>query len=119
MFISMRLERGAVLSDVNPANIGEKGIKMHQRKDDAVIAEVNHKIDKIHERLNNLESISDTLHRIEEWISTVVKVTRMLEIIGDFITRWGVRFGKLAAATAAVWLCIKGCASDLRGFFLR
>lgn len=92
---------------------------MQQRKDDAVIAEVNMKIDKIHERLDNLESISETLHRIEEWISTVVKVTRILEVIGDFITRWGVRFGKLAAATAAVWLCIKGCAADVKALWPR
>ena len=90
-----------------------------RRKDDPVIIVIEEKIDLIHGRLDKLESISETLNRIEEWISTVVKVTRMLEVFGDFITRWGVRFGKLAAATAAVWLCLKGCISDVRGFFLR
>lgn len=92
---------------------------MQQRQNDTVIAEVNQKIDKIHGRLDNLESISESLHRIEEWISTVVKVTRIMEVIAEFVTRWAVRLGKLAAATAAVWLCIKGCAADVKALLIR
>lgn len=73
---------------------------MERRKEDPVIV-------AIHVRLDRLEDISADLSEIKEWIGTVVKVTRMLELTGNFLTRWAVLWLKLTGAIGFVWITFK------------
>lgn len=89
---------------------------MERRKEDPVIV-------SIHDRLDRLEDISDDLREIKEWIATVVKVTRMFEIAGNFAAKWAILFGKIAAGTAIGWAAFKYGAestfSKLREFLIK
>ena len=85
---------------------------MERRKEDPIISD-------IHTRIGRLEEVAEDIKEIREWMFTVTRVFRVFEMAGCFMSKWAIRIGKLAAATAAVWLCIKGCASDVRAIFLR
>ena len=82
---------------------------MERRKEDPVII-------AIHERLDKLEDISATLARIEDWIATVTKVTRLLEIVGCFIEKWSIRFLKIGAVLGMVWASFKIGITDIKDF---
>lgn len=82
---------------------------MEHRKEDPIIVD-------IHTRLNKLEDISSDLAEIKEWIATVIKVTRGLEVIGCFTARWAVLFGKIGAGAAIGWAAFKYGAE---GFFIK
>lgn len=89
---------------------------MERRKEDPVIV-------AIHERLDKLEDISSDIAEIKEWIATVVKVTRMLEVIGCFCSRWAKIWLQVGAAVAITVATIKyGVVESiawLRGLFIR
>ncbi len=89
---------------------------MERRKEDPVIV-------AIHSRLDKLEDISGDLREIKEWIATVVKVTRGLEVVGCFMSRMVVVCVKVTAGVAILWAAVKfGMAEALawvRGLFMR
>ncbi len=68
---------------------------------------VSPEIVAIHERLDKLEDISSDIQEIKEWIATVVKVTRGLEVIGCFMSRWAMVWLKITAAIAFTWAYVK------------
>jgi len=74
--------------------------KLQRRKNDPVTT-------AIHMRLDALEELSNDMKEIKEWIATVVKVTRALEIIGGFITKWTLGMAKVSIACGVVWASIK------------
>lgn len=80
--------------------------------------DTDNKIAAIHDRLDTLESLSHDMREIKEWIATVVKVTRLFEIMGCFMTKWAVRLGKIIVAIAAVWAFIRHGIDELKVFFV-
>ena len=69
--------------------------------------ETDEKIAGIHDRLDKLEDISSDIATIKEWMETCTKVFRGMEILGCFIGKWAVRFGKIGAGIAIGWASFK------------
>ncbi len=61
----------------------------------------------IHKRLDALEEISSDMKEIKEWIATVVRMTLIIERVGDFMIKWAWRFVKFFSAVGAVWAMMK------------
>lgn len=76
-------------------------------------------ITKIHERLDKLEELSADMKEIKEWIATVVRMTLLMEIVGDFLTKWAWRMGKLLVGFGVVWAALRLGLNDLKEFLLR
>ncbi len=61
----------------------------------------------IHERLDKLEEIQASMHRIEEWIASVVRMNMIIEAFGDFIMRWSRRLIWIGGACVTAWVTLK------------
>jgi hypothetical protein len=70
--------------------------RLDRRKDDPIIVE-------IHSRLDRMEGIEQKAQVILNWIETMGHVTAAVERLGVFLTKWSVRFTKIAAAGTLLW----------------
>ena len=73
---------------------------MERRRDDPVI-------NAIHKRLDKLEEMQASLHRIEEWIATVVRMNMIIEVVGDFLMRWAKRVMWVGGGVVAIGAAFK------------
>jgi len=90
--------------------------KLKRRKNDPVTTAIHARLDTLEEIATGMKDIRAWAAEIREWISTVTKVTRGMEVLVEFLAKWSGRAIKIAAAIGAVWASIRLSAQDVLDF---